>query len=425
MNNNPKNNLYEDNPNLAKEWHPILNASLTPKHVKPKSNKKVWWVCPRGHEWQAVICDRSVGNGCPVCAGKIVHQDNCLATVNPTLAAEWHPTKNLPATPKDITANCRRRIWWQCKKGHEWQAYMYNRSIGDNCPYCGGKKVNIDNCLATVLPEIAKEWDHEKNHPRTPYDVTHGSGIAVWWKCRFGHSWKTSVCNRKKGTNCPICSNQTSLVELAIYAELKVLFPNAENRKKIEKLEVDIYIEEYDLAVEFDGYYWHKNKLKQDGDKNRTLNNSGITVVRIRDVELVPISKNDLLLTTNPYPLQAQYLKKIILHILKFIPITTEKLSEYKNKADLVGTELYNNLCTVFHSKKKLNSLVDVNIKLSSQWHPTLNGLLSPFNFTPYSHYRAWWACANGHSWQATVAKRSLGRGCPHCYSINRNNRKK
>lgn len=420
MNTKSNNNLQDSNPNLAKEWHPAFNGSLTPKDVKPKSNKKVWWRCSRGHEWQAVICDRSVGNGCPVCSGKIVHNDNCLATINPTLAAEWHPTNNHPLTPNDLTPNARKKIWWRCKKGHEWQAYMYNRSIGGNCPYCNGKKVNIDNCLATMLPDIAKEWDHDKNHPRTPYDVTHGSGVIAWWKCKFGHSWKTSICNRKKGTKCPYCSNQTSEIELAIYAELKVLFAKTQHRKKIGKLEVDIYIEEHNLAVEFDGNYWHKDKLNLDKSKNIQLNNSGITVVRIRDVGLISTSINDLLLTGSPYSLKHHLLKKIILHILNFVPVTTVELSKYKKEDGLVGVSLYKTLIHAFHSKEKTNSLVDVNKNLAATWHPTLNGLLRPCHFTAYSHYKAWWVCAHGHTWLATIAKRSIGRGCPDCYRYSK-----
>ena len=34
----------------------------------PNSNKKVWWKCCNGHEWQATINSRNNGAGCPVCA---------------------------------------------------------------------------------------------------------------------------------------------------------------------------------------------------------------------------------------------------------------------------------------------------------------------------------------------------------------------
>jgi hypothetical protein len=55
------------NPKLAKEWHPNKNGSLTPSMVTSKSNKKVWWMCEQGHEWQARVEDRTQGNRCPIC----------------------------------------------------------------------------------------------------------------------------------------------------------------------------------------------------------------------------------------------------------------------------------------------------------------------------------------------------------------------
>ena len=65
----PTYNLQAINPKLAKEWHPTKNRKLTPRDVMPGSGKKVWWQCSKGHEWQAIIRNRSKakGIGCPEC----------------------------------------------------------------------------------------------------------------------------------------------------------------------------------------------------------------------------------------------------------------------------------------------------------------------------------------------------------------------
>jgi hypothetical protein len=60
-------NLQIVNPTLSKQWHPTANGRLTTQDVTPYSNKKAWWVCEKGHEWQAVIEDRTRGTGCPYC----------------------------------------------------------------------------------------------------------------------------------------------------------------------------------------------------------------------------------------------------------------------------------------------------------------------------------------------------------------------
>ena len=61
------NDLQTVNPALSKEWNYEKNNGLTPVDVMPNSNKKVWWKCKTGHEWQATIASRNSGSGCPIC----------------------------------------------------------------------------------------------------------------------------------------------------------------------------------------------------------------------------------------------------------------------------------------------------------------------------------------------------------------------
>ena len=49
------NDLATIHPELAKEWHPTKHGELTPAIIAPKSSKKVWWLCEKGHEWQATV----------------------------------------------------------------------------------------------------------------------------------------------------------------------------------------------------------------------------------------------------------------------------------------------------------------------------------------------------------------------------------
>ena len=70
------NSLIAINPKLARQWHPTKNGSLTPNDVMPYSHRKVWWLCEKGHEWEAKIDNRSNGKGCPYCSNKAVNNEN-------------------------------------------------------------------------------------------------------------------------------------------------------------------------------------------------------------------------------------------------------------------------------------------------------------------------------------------------------------
>jgi len=211
------NNLAVKNPKLAKQWHPTKNGELTPNDVTISSGKKVWWQCKKGHEWQAIIASRANGNGCPFCSGRYASADNCLQTLNPKLAKQWHLTKNANLTPNEVTTGSSKKVWWQCKKGHEWQAGISSRTNGNGCPYCSGRYASADNCLQTLNPELAKQWHTTKNGELTPNDVTISSGKKVWWKCKKGHEWQASIAHRSNGKNCPFCSGKRVCVDNSLH----------------------------------------------------------------------------------------------------------------------------------------------------------------------------------------------------------------
>lgn len=62
-----KNDLATTHPQLAAEWHPTKNGDLKPDDVTYGAGKKVWWLCPEGHEYQATLGHRSSGTNCPIC----------------------------------------------------------------------------------------------------------------------------------------------------------------------------------------------------------------------------------------------------------------------------------------------------------------------------------------------------------------------
>ena len=201
------NSILFSNYEIAKEWNYEKNGNLKPEHLSTNSNKKVWWKCSNGHEWQAKIDSRTRGNGCPYCSGRYtVKGENDLQIANPTLAKEWNYEKNDGLTPKDVTPNSGKKAWWKCSKGHEWQAKIYHRNSGSGCPYCSGRyAVKGENDLQTVNPTLASEWNYEKNIGITPTDVMPNSHVKVWWKCIQGHEWQAAICNRNNGQGCPIC----------------------------------------------------------------------------------------------------------------------------------------------------------------------------------------------------------------------------
>ena len=202
-------------PEIASEWHPTLNDDLSPQRVTPFVTRRAWWRCGRGHEWQVAIAARTKqGTGCPYCAGRVpIEGETDLATTHPGIAAEWHPTLNGERRPSSVLAGSNRRVWWQCRAGHEWQATPVNRShAGSGCPYCAGQRPVIGtNDLASTHPELGAELHPTRNADLSATDLMAGTSRKVWWRCELGHEWSAVVHNRSKGVGCPICANKQVL----------------------------------------------------------------------------------------------------------------------------------------------------------------------------------------------------------------------
>jgi hypothetical protein len=63
----PAESLAAYFPWLAREWHPTRNE-LRPDQVSRASARMIVWRCGHGHEWSAVVYQRTLsGSGCPEC----------------------------------------------------------------------------------------------------------------------------------------------------------------------------------------------------------------------------------------------------------------------------------------------------------------------------------------------------------------------
>jgi len=412
--------LLSSYPNLVKEWHPTKNGGLTPEDRTHGSKKKVWWLCPKGHSYEAKPNSRTAGKtGCPYCSGRMVSSDNNLLATFPEIAKEWHPTKNGELAPEGVTFGSSKKIWWLCSSGHTFYSTVNRRtSMMTNCPYCQGRKAGEDNNLATVLPEIAKEWHPTKNGKLKPENYTRGSQKKVWWLCPKGHSYETTIKIRTvQKSGCPFCSRQSSEQELRILSELRWVFKEVNSRHKVDGKEVDIFIPELNIGIEFDGSYWHKDKKKADLDKNKHLLSRNVQLIRVRQRPLKALSINDVVVSNR------QLTKGDVNKILNKIDLLVEdgnlhKINEYLNKPSFVNEGIFREYISYFPMPLPEHSLSVLRPLVSSEWNYGKNYPLTPSDFTYASNSKVWWICTEGHSYEAQISNRTRdyrGTGCPYC----------
>ena len=221
------NDLCTTNPDIVNIWDYEKNEGA-PDMYSSGSGKKVWWKCKNGHSWQKTISSQITYNFCLVCECRLlVTGQNDLAVTHSELVKEWDYQKNGELTPQNVMHRSDKKVWWKCSEcGYEWQAQISMRAhVKTGCPKCGYSKkmqatrtnnvISNNKDLISLFPEIAKEWDYERNDGLDPAKITPASNRKVWWICQNGHHYQAWMSDRtgKHKTGCPYCARKRKLDE--------------------------------------------------------------------------------------------------------------------------------------------------------------------------------------------------------------------
>lgn len=237
------NNLLAMFPNICEEWNYDKN-DINPSKVVYSSSKPVYWICkinPCGcHRWRTTINTRTgkTKSGCPYCKNRKICDHNSLyAKFKDMIDNEWDYEKNNKYDPKKIAPGKAIRVHWVCRKNtcgcHRWFTKLDQRTCGSRtgCPYCSGKKICPHNSLQSLFPEIAKEFDVERNGI-TPDKISPGTSKPYYWKCekmcKNCHKWKMIVYSRtgKYKIGCPYCNKHKVCPHNSLYTLHKELVDN-------------------------------------------------------------------------------------------------------------------------------------------------------------------------------------------------------
>ena len=143
-------------------------------------------------------------------------KDNAMLKARPDLFEEWDFDKNdkLGYNVYKITRGSEKVVFWKCSTCKSEYDMMVNiRLYNKKCPYCSNRRVNSTNSIASLRPDLAKQWHPTKNGELTPSDVPCKSSTVVWWMCEEGHEWEARASDRSKydSSCCATCINKKLL----------------------------------------------------------------------------------------------------------------------------------------------------------------------------------------------------------------------
>jgi|APSaa5957512535_1039671.scaffolds.fasta_scaffold34677_1 hypothetical protein len=410
------NNLALLNPTVVKQWHPTKNDNLSPDMVTPGSTRKIWWICDKGHEWEAVIRKRMHPNnptGCPYCTNRKISSGNNLAFLNPTLAKQWHPTKNGGLSPDIVTPGSARKAWWVCDKGHEWEAAVYSRKK-NGCSKCSNQSSESEIRILTELMSIFDDATSRYKIKSLELDVyIPFFNIGIEYDGYYYHKSRES---KDRNKNKVLEKEGVFLVRVRQHP-----------LQPISSLDI-VHIKDKLTKETLNELM---STLKPLVDKNHSE--------KIRDYLLETRFVNQSLFNEymsyfpNPFPENSlEYLFPKLCkewNYEKNKPLLPSNFSQGSGRKvwwicqkgheweTTIDTRTVNNCGCPYCAGRTIstdNNLEFLNPKVAKQWHPTKNGSFSPNMFTQGSHKRAWWVCSKGHEWETVIYSRKT-RGCPYC----------
>ena len=390
---------------------------------------------PSGHRLSRCRCLCDCGKECTVNMSALItgSTQSCgcnyntagLLKDNESLISKYDFEKNEGIDINSLTARSNKKVWWKCNNcGNSWYATIssQNDKTKHGCPYCSGRLViKGKNDLLSQYPDLVRDsWNYRKNTV-DPSEISCFSGKKVWWKCKEGHEWNTTVANRVNGTGCPQCNieNVNSFCEQAVYYYIKKVFPDAINGDRHLGIEFDIYIPSVCVAIEYDGEAWHNfpKKIATDKYKNDVCNNNKIEMIRIREPRLGVIDNCTVFKRADST--SNSTLDEVICNVIYYLSPGSH--------VDVDTTRDTGLILEQFATKKYENSLLFLQPDIAAEWHPTKNGKLTPEKVNKGSRYMVWWLGKCGHEWQMKVCDRTKPeridkngktrkpQGCPYC----------
>lgn len=278
------------------------------------------------------------------------------------------------------------------------------------------KKIINNRSYISSQKNIMKEWAFDKNIGKDPTTFLLDSEETVWWRCSKGHYWEDTIKNRVNGSKCFGCFTKKIIVG---FNDLKTLAPHLILEWDYEK-NIDITPEEVACCSNRKvwwkcdkGHSWESViSSRYYGSKcpycmNRKVL-TGFNDLQTLNPELAKQWDNEENGNIKPDLVLAGSNQKVGWRCEK----------GHRWKATVESRHHRNYGCPYCAGKRVITGVNDIktkNPKLILEWDYIKNGKLKPEEVSYQSHKKIWWKCKYKHSWQADVAARNKGNGCPVC----------
>lgn len=238
------------------------------------------WECNNGHVWETSYFSIQSGYGCHYCSGNARKSENDYHALARERGFQWIGD----LLPKNV----KEKTTWQCSQAHIWKQNWSTIQRGNGCPFCGVvTKAESNRLKAKDYHALALKKGILWVGGKVPKSVH----LKTAWGCGEGHFWETSYQSIKYSYyGCPTCRGLVNGIRISSQQAWVCDYVDGEMNVQVGNYFIDIAvkIDGYWIAIEYDGWFWHRDRLEQDEVRSHDLINAGWKVLRIKSNELVP-----------------------------------------------------------------------------------------------------------------------------------------
>ena len=256
------------------------------------SQIKICIICPEHGEFWQIPNSHLQGNGCPICATNNRSMKQTLTTEQfIEKAKQIHGNKY--DYSKVVYVNNHTKVCIICPEhGEFWQTPHKHTISKHGCPACGGSII-LNN--KTFIEKARKIHGDKYDYSQVNYINNREKVCIICNKknkngIKHGEFWQ-EASSHLQGVGCPKCSVIVSDNEKEIVEYCKMLTNDViENERTIlNGKELDIYMQEYNIAIEYNGLKWHSEQFGKDKnyhlDKTEKCQEKGIRLIHIFEDE--------------------------------------------------------------------------------------------------------------------------------------------
>lgn len=272
---------------IARELEVFKGKYDPSKAVYVDAHTKVCIICPKHGEFWMLPFNHLAGQGCPKCLGRGLTTEDLVERFK-----NENPRGGYYIYTDVVFKDMNTKVCIICPKhGKFWQKPSKHLK-GHGCHKCAmERRIEKHKCTFEEFKERADKI-HNGKYIYIPFDIKtlHDKAGII---CPIHGVFYQNCYDHLNGHGCPRCANNISLAEDEIVSfitdELGITNVIKRNKKLIPPYELDIYLPDYNLAIEYDGVVWHSEKFGRDRyyhiDKLNKCNDIGINLINIFEDE--------------------------------------------------------------------------------------------------------------------------------------------